>query len=103
MGLFILFSFLSFFLMSTLPKIHDRKPCAVELEAGDHWWCACGLSGHQPMCDGSHKGTGLGPRKLTLTEKTKVWLCNCKHSNNPPFCDGSHSKLPPEDAEAVAD
>ena len=85
--------------MSTLPKIFDRKPCAVELEAGDHWWCACGLSGHQPMCDGSHKGTGLGPRKLTLAEKTKVWLCNCKHTNNPPFCDGSHSKLP----EAVAE
>ena len=80
--------------MSTLPKVYDTKPCAVELEAGDHWWCACGLSGHQPFCDGAHKGTGLGPRKFTLTEKTKVWLCNCKHSSNPPFCDGSHSKLP---------
>jgi CDGSH-type Zn-finger protein len=95
----MLTSFIFFFFMSTLPKIFDRKPCVVELEAGDHWWCACGLSGHQPMCDGSHKGSGLGPRKLTLAEKTKVWLCNCKHSNNPPFCDGSHSKLP----EAVAE
>jgi CDGSH-type Zn-finger protein len=45
------------------------------------------------MCDGSHKGTGFGPRKFTLAEKQKVWLCNCKHSKNPPFCDGSHKAL----------
>jgi CDGSH-type Zn-finger protein len=51
------------------------------------------------MCDGAHKGTGLGPRKFTLTEAKKVWLCNCKHSNNPPFCDGSHSKLPATETE----
>ena len=51
------------------------------------------------MCDGAHKGMGLGPRKFTLTEAKKVWLCNCKHSNNPPFCDGSHSKLPATETE----
>jgi CDGSH-type Zn-finger protein len=80
--------------MSDLPKIAVRQPVALELEAGDHWWCACGLSAHQPMCDGSHKGTGFGPKKFTLTEKKKVWLCQCKHSANAPFCDGTHSKLP---------
>ena len=79
--------------MDTLPKIYDKQPVALELPAGDHWWCACGLSGHQPSCDGSHKGTGLGPKKFTLTEPKKVWLCNCKHSKNPPFCDGSHKAL----------
>jgi CDGSH-type Zn-finger protein len=80
--------------MSSLPNIAAREPIAVELEPGDHWWCACGLSAHQPMCDGSHKGTGFGPQKFTLTEKKKVWLCRCKHSNNKPFCDGSHKSLP---------
>ncbi|MEZ5387887.1 MAG: CDGSH iron-sulfur domain-containing protein [Prosthecobacter sp.] len=79
--------------METLPKIHDKQPVAVELPAGDHWWCACGLSGHQPNCDGSHKGTGFGPKKFTLPEAKKVWLCNCKHTKNPPFCDGSHKAL----------
>lgn len=79
--------------METLPKIHDKQPVAVELPAGDHWWCACGLSGHQPNCDGSHKGTGFGPKKFTLPEAKKVWLCNCKQTKNPPFCDGSHKAL----------
>ncbi|HEY1051597.1 MAG TPA: CDGSH iron-sulfur domain-containing protein [Prosthecobacter sp.] len=78
---------------TALPKVYDKQPVAVELPAGDHWWCACGLSGHQPACDGSHKGTGLGPKKFTLTEAKKVWLCNCKQSKNPPFCDGSHKAL----------
>jgi CDGSH-type Zn-finger protein len=79
--------------MSDLPKIFDTKPVGVELEAGDHWWCACGLSGHQPLCDGSHKGSGMGPKKFTLEKAGKVFLCNCKHTKNPPFCDGSHSSL----------
>jgi CDGSH-type Zn-finger protein len=67
--------------METLPKIHDKQPVAVELPAGDHW------------CDGSHKGTGFGPKKFTLPEAKKVWLCNCKQTKNPPFCDGSHKAL----------
>ncbi|MBL9116784.1 MAG: CDGSH iron-sulfur domain-containing protein [Verrucomicrobiaceae bacterium] len=67
-------------------------PIPLELKAGDHWWCSCGLSGNQPMCDGSHKGTGKGPLKFNLAEDKKVWLCDCKRSGNPPYCDGTHSK-----------
>lgn len=81
--------------MHTEPVIADRKPAALELEAGTYWWCSCGKSAKQPFCDGSHKGSGFAPVKLEITEKKKVWLCNCKHTANKPFCDGTHSKLPP--------
>jgi CDGSH-type Zn-finger protein len=75
------------------PRVFDRKPQVMQLEAGDWWWCACGLSSTQPFCDGSHKGTGLGPVKITLTESKTVALCNCKHSGDKPFCDGTHKSL----------
>ncbi len=79
--------------MTPEPHVYSTSPTAVELEAGTHWWCGCGLSAHQPLCDGSHKSSGMAPVKFTLTEKKKVWLCNCKHSGNKPYCDGSHKTL----------
>lgn len=75
------------------PVCAKATPYAVELEAGDYWWCSCGRSANQPFCDGSHKETDLEPHKFTLTQKTKVYLCGCKHSKNPPHCDGSHNDL----------
>jgi CDGSH-type Zn-finger protein len=82
--------------MSENPIICDRKPMALEVEAGTYWWCSCGRSTHQPFCDGSHKGTGLQPVKYEVAEKTTVWWCQCKHSAKPPLCDGSHKSLPVE-------
>jgi len=79
--------------MTDLPNIAAREPAGVELEAGDHWWCACGLSAHQPMCDGSHKGSEFSPRKFTVSEAQKVWLCGCKRTGSAPFCDGTHKTL----------
>jgi CDGSH-type Zn-finger protein len=76
------------------PKIiAGRKPAVLKLAAGDYWWCACGRSQTQPFCDGSHKGTGLAPKKFTLAEETTVVLCQCKHTADEPFCDGTHSRL----------
>jgi len=80
--------------MSEQPIVCDTKPQALELEAGDYWWCACGRSASQPFCDGAHKGTGLQPVKFTIAEKKTAWLCQCKHTANPPFCDGAHKALP---------
>ena len=74
-------------------KIADTKPCVIEVEAGDHWWCACGQSANQPFCDGSHKGSEFGPTKVTIEENKTVAFCACKRSGNPPFCDGSHASL----------
>ncbi len=67
-------------------------PCTIKLEAGVHWWCSCARSGHQPLCDGSHTGTGKGPVKFTVAEGREVVLCTCKHTDHPPWCDGSHGK-----------
>ncbi|MGD7653756.1 MAG: CDGSH iron-sulfur domain-containing protein [Verrucomicrobiales bacterium] len=79
--------------MAEKPIICDKKPLALEVEAGTHFWCSCGRSSSAPFCDGSHKGTGLQPVKYTTTEKTKLWWCQCKHTKNPPLCDGTHKSL----------
>lgn len=75
------------------PVIAQKSPYELELEAGTYFWCACGRSARQPFCDGSHKGTGLEPKKFILAEKQTVYLCGCKWSADAPFCDGAHENL----------
>jgi CDGSH iron-sulfur domain-containing protein 3 len=76
------------------PKIAQKAPFAVELEAGnEYYWCACGRSSTQPFCDGSHQETGLSPEAFTAEKTGKAYLCGCKHSNKKPFCDGTHARL----------
>ena len=81
-------------------KIADRKPVKVELEAGEHYWCACGKSSNQPFCDGSHAGTGITPISFSVDEKNEGWLCLCKQTGNAPYCDGTHKSLP-KDADEL--
>ena len=76
------------------PVIAQKSPIAVTVEAGkSYWWCACGKSANQPFCDGSHKGTDLGPVEYKAEQDGTVYFCGCKHSKNGPLCDGSHAKL----------
>ncbi len=71
----------------------QKSPYVTEVQPGKYAWCACGRSGNQPYCDGSHKGTGLAPVIETITETKRVAWCGCKQTGSAPFCDGSHSKL----------
>ncbi|XP_050687819.1 CDGSH iron-sulfur domain-containing protein 3, mitochondrial-like [Eriocheir sinensis] len=76
-------------------KIYDKKPFKITLKAGKkYFWCACGHSKSQPMCDGTHLNQQLKiaqkPLVFHAPETKEVWLCNCKQSKNPPFCDGTH-------------
>ena len=75
------------------PNIFQKSPIVQKTEPAEYWWCACGRSKIQPFCDGSHKGTGLGPKQVQITEAKTVAWCACKHSKNAPFCDGTHSTL----------
>lgn len=77
----------------TKPVCSQKSPYAIELEAGEHYWCACGRTKQQPFCDGSHDGTGMGPVKFTLAQKETRYLCGCRATHGAPFCDGSHDKL----------
>ncbi len=66
-------------------------PYATDVEEGKtYYWCSCGKSSKQPLCDGSHQGTDFTPIAYEADASKKVFFCGCKISNNKPMCDGSH-------------
>ena len=47
------------------------------------------MSGVQPLCDNSHKGTSFTPFEFTVEEAVKTLdLCGCKFTTSVPYCDG---------------
>ena len=77
------------------PVSPQKAPYKIKVEKGKtYYWCACGLSHKQPLCDGSHKQAGkFKSLKYIATENKDVFLCGCKMTNHQPFCDGSHAKI----------
>ena len=68
-------------------------PYAIDVESGkNYFWCACGKSKKQPLCDGSHNGTDFTPVIFKALESKKVFFCGCKQTSSQPLCDGSHTK-----------
>ena len=86
------------------PVIAANKPIPVELEEGKaYYFCTCGQSANQPFCDGSHKGSGMGPKPFKAEKTGTAYLCQCKDTANAPFCDGSHKAIPDDKVGGTLD
>jgi CDGSH-type Zn-finger protein len=78
----------------TTAHIAQKAPYPVEVTAGKtYYWCACGQSKNQPLCDGSHKPTSFTPVAWTAEKDGKAFFCGCKTTRAQPMCDGSHKAL----------
>lgn len=78
----------------TEAMVAAKQPAKIEVKQGrTYFWCVCGRSAKQPLCDGSHKDTGFEPLAYTAEKDGTLWFCQCKQTGNRPLCDGTHKTL----------
>lgn len=77
------------------PFSPQKKPYSISVDSGKEYHiCMCGKSFKQPLCDGNHKGSGIGPRIFKATKSEIISFCGCKYTvDNTGKCDGTHSTL----------
>ena len=74
--------------------IAKRLPYKLDVVQGEtYYWCSCGLSQTQPLCDGSHAGGEHEPVAYIAEDTGAAFFCGCKATKNEPMCDGSHGTL----------
>jgi len=84
-----------------MKKNYDRPRNTTKKTIPNASWSGKGISclyvwkiPDPPLCDGSHAGSGLGPKVFKATEAVFVAFCGCKHSKDETGkCDGTHSSL----------
>lgn len=80
--------------MSDDVVVAQKAPYAVDVKEGEtYYWCSCGRSKTQPLCDGSHQGTSFTPLAYKAESTGTVYMCGCKKTASAPICDGSHRDL----------
>ena len=56
-------------------KRAGNSPIGLDvLEGKTYYWCSCGKSSKQPLCDGSHKGTDFRPISFKADQSKKMFF-----------------------------